>query len=397
MLKHIEETFPSTMHLPISSEDTLHFYRYLHTHILIADEQFLLLIDVPIQDHAWEIEVYEVLNLDISHSNFSACHDIWNKYLGITLDETSTIEISEDQFKTCQKADGQFCVLNTPLLPLANPPTCISAVYTKNKDSIQKRCSLQIKKASSISIPTSIVPNVWIITSSTAAVPARITLICLGEAPRSIKQQTPIHILQLQPACSATSQHFQLPPHYESHEVTINISLNTANLNFVNISALEFRLWQHLEDHRNGTLLQHLVNIPSVPIDKLYKKMITSNRPVIPFLAADESIGETVLVWTLFSHTGVYVMAIGSLISARLGIFCCYFFWCQPARLACWPLQSGSTWYTIVDDNVEAAPIFRCDSKAGQPIVRPQENHDLHIEWEPTWTESELTEATDSV
>ena len=29
MLSHIEESLPSTMHLPVSSEDTLHFYRYL--------------------------------------------------------------------------------------------------------------------------------------------------------------------------------------------------------------------------------------------------------------------------------------------------------------------------------------------------------------------------------
>ena len=29
MLKHIEEALPSTMHLPVSLEDTLHFYRYL--------------------------------------------------------------------------------------------------------------------------------------------------------------------------------------------------------------------------------------------------------------------------------------------------------------------------------------------------------------------------------
>ena len=52
MLIHIEETLPSTMHLSVSSENTLHFYRYLCTHILITDKQFLLLIDVPIQDHA---------------------------------------------------------------------------------------------------------------------------------------------------------------------------------------------------------------------------------------------------------------------------------------------------------------------------------------------------------
>ena len=121
------------MHLPISSKDTLHFYRYLHTHVLIADEQFLLLIDIPIQDHAWQIEVYEVFNLDIPHGNYSLCYDIENKYLGITLDKTSTVEISEDQFQTCKKVNGQFCILNTPFLSLANPPTCLTSLYTRQE------------------------------------------------------------------------------------------------------------------------------------------------------------------------------------------------------------------------------------------------------------------------
>ena len=31
MLRHIADTLPPTLHLPISPEDTLHFYRYLHT------------------------------------------------------------------------------------------------------------------------------------------------------------------------------------------------------------------------------------------------------------------------------------------------------------------------------------------------------------------------------
>ena len=37
MLSHIEETLLLTLHLPVSSEDTLHFYQYLHTHILITN------------------------------------------------------------------------------------------------------------------------------------------------------------------------------------------------------------------------------------------------------------------------------------------------------------------------------------------------------------------------
>ena len=50
ILSHIEETLPSTLHLPVSSEDTLHFYQYLCMHVLIANKQFLLLTDVPIQE-----------------------------------------------------------------------------------------------------------------------------------------------------------------------------------------------------------------------------------------------------------------------------------------------------------------------------------------------------------
>ena len=43
--------------------------------------------------------------------------------------------------------------------------------------------------------------------------------------------------------------------------------------------------------------------------------------------------------------------------------------------------------YTIVDDNVEVAPIYRCDGKVPQPI-RPHENHGLAIEHLPTRPES---------
>ena len=57
MLSYIEDTLPSTLHLPVSSEDSLHFYCYLHTHILIANKQFLLLIDVPIQDQSHKISL----------------------------------------------------------------------------------------------------------------------------------------------------------------------------------------------------------------------------------------------------------------------------------------------------------------------------------------------------
>ena len=103
MLSHIEETLPSTLHLPVSSEDTLHFYSYLCMHDLIANKQFLLLIDVPIQDQSQQLSIYTIFTLDIPHGNFTACFDINTQYLRITQDETMAVEISSQQFRICQE------------------------------------------------------------------------------------------------------------------------------------------------------------------------------------------------------------------------------------------------------------------------------------------------------
>ena len=158
-----------------------------------------------------------------------------------------------------------------------------------------------------------------------------------------------------------------------------------ANLNMINISSMNFQIWQHLEQHQNESQLQQLGSIPSVPVGQLYSHMVKGIQHITPF--TEESTVDTDSIWTLFSHTVVYVMAIRLLIPTGLGIFCCYFFWRWPARLAHWPLPPGTMQYTIVDDDVEAGPIYRCDGKGSQP-TRPGENHGLHMECIPTQTES---------
>ena len=169
MLNHIADTLPPTLHLPISPEDTLHFYRYLRTHVLIENKQFLLLINIPIQDRACQVTIHQIFTLDIPHGNYSAHYDINTRYFGITKDTTMGLELSTTQFQTCQQANGQFCYISTPFQPLANPPTCIAALYTKSKASITSKCSLQLRKTTTTTLPTQITPDVWIL--STPATP----------------------------------------------------------------------------------------------------------------------------------------------------------------------------------------------------------------------------------
>ena len=52
--------------------------------------------------------------------------------------------------------------------------------------------------------------------------------------------------------------------------------------------------------------------------------------------------------------------------------------------------------YTIVDDDVEAAPIYRCDGKGPQP-TRPHENRGLHIKQIATQMESQCKQQMQSL
>ena len=179
-------------------------------------------------------------------------------------------------------------------------------------------------------------------------------------------------------ACSPNSSNFYLPPRYGTPNLDINVSINMANLNMINILALDFCIWQHFGNNRSET---HMIN---------------STQPIMPFDMDNESTEHTNSIWTLFSHTGMYVTAIGLLIPAGLGLFCCYFFWCQPARLAHQPLQPGNMQHTIVDDNVEEAPFYRCNGKV-LPPTKSHDNHGMAIEHLPTWTESQCKQQSKSL
>ena len=69
---------------------------------------------------------------------------------------------TSNQFCVCKEANGQFCNTYTLFQPLANLPSCITALYSKNSASISARCSQQIRKTQSVSIPSPIAPNIWI-------------------------------------------------------------------------------------------------------------------------------------------------------------------------------------------------------------------------------------------
>ena len=115
------------------------------------------------------------------------------------------VEMSPQQFSTCQEANVQSCNVITSFQPLATPPSSITALYTKNTHSILTRCSLQLQKTQDVSIPSQLTPSEWIITTLPSAAATVITIICLGEMPKFIPIQRLLHSVRLPPACSVTT------------------------------------------------------------------------------------------------------------------------------------------------------------------------------------------------
>ena len=181
-------------------------------------------------------------------------------------------------------------------------------------------------------LPTQITPDVWILITPATAPLNTVTLICPEKPMEMIQILQPINILKLPTACSATSSHFYLSPRYETPTLDVNVSLNMANLQMINISAQCFCIWQQLGNNKSDIQLQHLATIPSIPIHKVYQHLLNSTMPSIPFNTDPSE--DTPPLWSVFTHPGIYVSALGSIIPVGIGLFCCYFFWCQPARLA---------------------------------------------------------------
>ena len=366
MLYRIESELPPNMHLPIPSSDPLHFYRYLWTYVLVEENQFLLLIV-----RAQQIQIYQIINLPVPVGNYSMKYTMEMKYLGVTYDRTKAMDIPEEQFKLCKEANGQFCLLSTPLQPLTNPPSCVATLYTKNSREIDRLCELTTKAQPEIYLPIPLAPNVWAIISSPFKQQPPVTVICPTKPAASIHISPPIHVLKLEPACSATFQHFHLPPKYEDTHVTMNFSIYNANLDIIDISSASFRIAQHIPSVQQHETLEKLAALPPVPIKRITMELM------------GEVLQETLLSDKPFWLCPSFMMGCIGFVASIMSTVACI----AKKRIAAWkpPALTGflslcrkDKTNTKMDDEDMDGPIYQ-PSGIILTVIRPQESHGLCV------------------
>ena len=98
-------------------------------------------------------------------------------------------------------------------------------------------------------LPVAVTSSLWIIPSNPETLGSAIMIIFPDKVTSIVPLQQPLSILRLSPACSATTRYFHLPPSYKDHTIMMNVSLDTININAINISTLDFRIWQHFSSN----------------------------------------------------------------------------------------------------------------------------------------------------
>ena len=361
MLYQIESELPPNMHLPIPSSDPLHFYKYLWMHVLVEKNQFLLLIDVPIQDRAQQIQIYQIINLPVPVGN----------YVGVTYDRTKEMDIPEEQFKLCKEANGQFFPLTTPLQPLTNLPSCVAALYTKNSREIDRLCELTTKAQPELYLPIPLASSVWAIISSPFKQQPPVTVICPTRPATSIHISLPIHVLRLEPTCSVTLQHFHLPPKYEDTHITMNLSIYNANLDIIDISSALFRITQHMPSVQQQETLEKLAALPPVPIKRITMELMGE--------VLQETLSNDKPFWLCPSFLMGCIRFIVSIMST---VACItkkkVAAWKPPALTGFLSLCRKDKNNTKMDDEDMDGPIYQ-PSGIILTVIRPQESHGLCV------------------
>ena len=100
----------------------------------------------------------------------------------------------------------------------------------------------------------------------------------------------------------------------------MNVSLDTANINAINISTLDIRIWQHFSSNWTPPQLQKLANVPEVPVAQLYRDKINTSEPVHLLTIKDDD-EEPSLIWISLMHPRTYIGTIGMIFTVCIGVY----------------------------------------------------------------------------
>jgi len=138
----IRET-DSRLAFPADPEaDIWSYYPIMRITPIVAYDCLIILLTIPLVDRSNELSVYKVHNLPALDPSglFAFTYELEGDYLALTDTRSHLALPSADEVHLCQTTRGHVCSLSTALYTAEGNTWCLYALFTNDKEGIEKRC-----------------------------------------------------------------------------------------------------------------------------------------------------------------------------------------------------------------------------------------------------------------
>ena len=267
-LVNIQKQLPPSLKLPEDpTQNIWHYYNFLSVSHTTHDNKIIVLIKLPLIDHDSSLDLYRIYNLPIFNPslNKALTYQLEANTLAVSTDRNYATIPTESEFLECTLANGHFCNLRSALYHMQSSKLCVISLFLKDEIAISENCEM---KVINITGPLALYldQGTWAIATTDTE---QMEVTCPLQK-HVISIDPPLSIINLQPACSAFSAKFKLPPYFKKFSQGFPLAIKEANLHTPIIQPLDFRAWKSLD----------VSNLSEVQISSLKKLKPVSNIPV---------------------------------------------------------------------------------------------------------------------
>lgn len=323
LLIDIKSHLPTTLTLiadPI--KDLFLFYRQLSTSALLADDQIIIILSIPVLHISSQFEIYRAHSLPLPVKNIqtdnidapdlTAVYELEADGLMIDKGRTKYALLTKSETDSCSDPSIKWCSIAKPIFPVNLARLCLVNMFLKNEEATKKYCRSIVTLNTRLPLGEHLYDSVWAIASQKEL---QFSIVCQTGARETINIKPPVGLLKIPNACIASNSFMTLNSYYE---IKSSFDLPDNNLDLLrHINISQTKIWLPLvETLPNSTKLplpKALQQIPRIPLTDLINKMHYMQQ-----------VKRTTSTWPLAAYIGlglgiIMIILIGRVLYKKYG------------------------------------------------------------------------------
>ena len=170
-----------------------------------------MLSKIPLVDNHLLLSLYKVYNLPVFNPALgkSVKYNLERNSLAVSHDLKYATIPTDSEFIECTLASGHFCSLRSAMYHMHIISWCLTALFLKNYQLVEENCEMSVTNVTGPEVVYLDQGN-WAIATTE---PDQMEITCTA-LQQLILINPPVTLVNLQPACSAFSSKFKLPPYF---------------------------------------------------------------------------------------------------------------------------------------------------------------------------------------